>query len=293
MFESVTNTRLQALVLDPVGRALLKRFASRDAERAAHLLAAAAKVIHRLPVHGTPLAELAATELGDAHALDAGRPVATLVLRAFGLDESLEEGARPREQWARVGVTVNELAAPALCLNLQASGNTPAAKLASVAAESGEPFHLTLRMLLRAPPTWEVARRRIFVCENPSILAIAAERLGTRCAPLVCTNGMPAAAQQTLLRQVVACGARLEYHGDFDWAGIQIGNFMMRELNASPWRFATSDYETACSGFNKTLSRDARIDASWDQDLSAAMSAKLESVHEEALAGKLIEDLAK
>lgn len=292
MLESVTHTRLQALVIDPVGASLLKRFARRDAERAARLLESAAKVILRLPAQGTPLSQLAATELGDAHALDAGRPVATLVLRTFGLDESLEEGARPREQWARIGVTVNELAAPALCLNLQASGNTPAARLSRAAAESGEPFHLTLRMLLRAPPEWAVAKHRIFVCENPSILAIAAERLGTRCAPMICTNGMPAAAQQTLLRQVAARGARLEYHGDFDWPGIQIGNFMMRELNASPWRFTTPDYEIACCGTNKTLSRGARIDASWDQGLSVAMSANMEAVHEEALAGTLIGDLA-
>jgi uncharacterized protein (TIGR02679 family) len=291
MLERVTHTRLQALVIDPVGGSLLKRFARRDVERAAKLLEAAAKVIHRLPAQGTPLSQLAATELGNAHALDAGRPVASLVLRAFGLDLSLEGGARPREQWARIGVTVNELAAPALCLNLQASDSAPAAKLARAAAESGEPFHLTLRMLLRAPPEWAVSDRRIFVCENPSILAIAAERLGARCAPLICTNGMPAAAQQALLRQVAARGARLEYHGDFDWPGIQIGNFMMRELNASPWRFATPDYESACSGSNKALSRDAPIDASWDQNLSVTMSANQESVHEEAVAETLIEDL--
>ena len=292
MLESVTDTRLQALVIDPVGGSLLKRFARRDAAHAAKLLDAAAKVIHRLPAQGTPLSQLAATELGNAHALDAGEPVATLVLRAFGLDETTTENSRPREQWARLGVTVNELAAPALCLNLPASGNAPAAKLARAAAESGEPFHLTLRMLLRTPPAWVVADRQIFVCENPSILAIAAENLGERCAPMICTNGMPAAAQQTLLRQVVARGARLEYHGDFDWPGIQIGNFMMRELKAAPWRFSTPNYESACSGANKTLSLEARIDASWDQELSVAMSANLESVHEEALAGTLMEDLA-
>jgi uncharacterized protein (TIGR02679 family) len=263
MLESVTHSRLQALVIDPVGGS----------------------------AQGTPLSQLAATELGDAHALDAGEPVATLVLRAFGLDESATEGERPREQWARLGVSVNELAAPALCLNLPAYGNTSAAKITRAASETGEPCYLTLRALLRAPPEWAVDGRPIFVCENPSILAIAAESLGVRCPPLICTNGMPAAAQQTLLRQLVARGALLEYHGDFDWPGIQIGNFMMRELKASPWRFATTDYESACSGINKSLHRDARIDATWDQELSVAMSANVESVHEEAVAGTLIEDL--
>jgi uncharacterized protein (TIGR02679 family) len=292
MLARVTHARLNALLMDALGSALLKRFAKRDADQAAKLLEAAAKVIDRLPGRGIPLSQLAASELGDSHALDVGRPISALVLRAFGLDESATKGARPREQWARLGVTVNELAAPALCFNLTATGNTPGAKITCSAAESGEPCHLTLRMLLRAPPAWAVTGNRIFVCENPSILAIAAENLGTRCAPLICTNGMPAAAQQTLLRQVVARGARLEYHGDYDWPGIQIGNFMMRELNAAPWRFATPDYESACSGRNKSLSAGLRVDASWDMRLSAAMCERLESVHEEALAGRLMEDLA-
>jgi hypothetical protein len=34
---------------------------------------------------------------------------------------------------------------------------------------------------------------------------------------------MPSAAQQTLLAQLAAAGARLRYHGDFDWAGLVIG----------------------------------------------------------------------
>ena len=74
---------------------------------------------------------------------------------------------------------------------------------------SGEPVHLSLRRLLRRPPPWDVAGREVFVCENPNIVAIAADRLGTTCAPLACTDGMPFAAQQTLLAQLAASGARL------------------------------------------------------------------------------------
>jgi uncharacterized protein (TIGR02679 family) len=69
------------------------------------------------------------------------------------------------------------------------------------------------------PPTWHVARRDVFVCENPN---------------MACTDGMPSAAQQTLLAQLAAAGARLRYHGDFDWAGLVIGNFLMREFGAEP-----------------------------------------------------------
>lgn len=290
---AVTHPRLRALIEDPIGGSLLKRFAGGDPQRAAQFLEGSQRVIERLPERGRSLAHLAAAELGDAHALDPGRPVATLVLRAFGLDQSAVEGERARDQWARVGIIVNELAAPVLCLNVPAMGSSAAARVARAAAESGEPVHLTLRMLLRDPPSWDVSARRVFVCENPSIVSIAADRFGLGCAPLVCTNGMPGAAQQTLLRQLTACGAHLAYHGDFDWAGIRIGNFVMRELQASAWRFSAEDYDAACGGVAGTLSSGEQVEASWDARLSGRMSAQGKAIHEEAVAEGLIEDLVR
>lgn len=125
------------------------------------------------------------------------------------------------------------------------------------------------------------------------MLSIAADRLGADCAPLICTNGMPAAAQQTLLRQLIACGANLAYHGDFDWAGIRIGNFVMRELQASAWRFSAQDYDVACSGIAGTLAENGRVDALWDVRLSEAMCALRKSIHEEAVWEVMIADLAR
>ena len=292
LLASVQHPRLRTLVDDPMGIALLKRFAGSDAQRAAELLELVGRLLIRLPQRGMPLAQLAAMELGNAHALDAGQPVAALVLRAFGLDQSPNEADRLRDQWARLGITVNELAAPSLCLNLSAVGNTPASNLTRAAAASGEPIHLTLRTLLRDPPEWDMSDRQVFVCENPSIISIAADRLGADCAPLVCTSGMPGAAQQTLLRQIVARGACLFYHGDFDWPGIRIGNFVMRELHASAWHFSTADYEAACPGFGESLNESGRVEALWDGRLAAAMSEHGKSVHEEAVAELLLPDLA-
>jgi uncharacterized protein (TIGR02679 family) len=57
---------------------------------------------------------------------------------------------------------------------------------------------------------------------------------------MVCTDGMPAAAQRTLLAQLAAGGATLRYHGDFDWPGINIGNFVMQAFGAMPWRFGAA-----------------------------------------------------
>jgi uncharacterized protein (TIGR02679 family) len=292
LLETVDHPRLRALVLEPSGSSLLKRLANGDAPRGAELLERARRVLERLPERGVPLAHLAARELGDAHALDAGRPVATLVLRACGLEEAPNPKERSRDQWARLGITVNELAAPALCLNLPARAETPGARLARVAAAAAEPFHLTLRTLLRDPPEWDICGQRVFICENPAILAIAADRLGTTCAPLVCTQGMPAAAQQTLLRQLAGQGARLFYHGDFDWPGLLIGNFVMRELNALPWRFTRSDYEAAYSKTGRALSVTERVDAAWDGQLAIAMATQLRAVHEEAVVESLLMDLA-
>ncbi len=122
LLRGVEHPRLMALIGDSIGGPLLKRFAGGDPQRAAQLLDSVGRLIGRLPERGRPLAHLAAAELGDAHALDTGRPVATLVLRAFGLEQSAVEGERARDQWARLGITVNELAAPVLCLNLPQRG---------------------------------------------------------------------------------------------------------------------------------------------------------------------------
>ena len=141
-----------------------------------------------------------------------------------------------------------------------------------VGPTAGEPVHLSLRKLLRNPPVWAVVDRDVFVCENPSIVAIAADRLGGASAPLVCTDGMPSAAQRTLILQLVAAGARLRYHGDFDWPGLTIGNFVIRALRAKPWRFDADDYLAACRGGVSTLPVEGRIEAEWDLGLRARWS---------------------
>ncbi|MCD9005749.1 TIGR02679 family protein [Luteimonas sp. XNQY3] len=297
------------LEASPAALGLLKRL-SRDPERGAGLLAAADAVLARLPAAGMPRSQLAAETLGDAHALDAGRPVATLVLAAWRqqerltgdeplaeadhaqLDESPATGQeaaaeRLREVWARAGVSVSELARPALFLNL------PMPIDGRCAWMPGEPAYLSLRQLLRQPPAWLVAGRRVHVCENPDIVAIAADRLGPACAPLVCTDGMPAAAQRILLDQLSAAGARLCYHGDYDWPGIVIGNFAMRTWQASPWRFGEAEYRAAV-GHAPSRPRDldaGRVEAIWDAGLGAAMAAHGLAVAEEAVVACLLEDL--
>jgi uncharacterized protein (TIGR02679 family) len=311
-FTCTDDPRLAALLTEVAGTAMVKRLSGSDPANAQLLLAQAARVLAWLPAHGMSRAQLAAEVLGDSHGLDPGRPVATIVLRACpaesfsgdiesaGLQDAEES---IREQWARLGVTVNELALPALCLNLPgletdighrqpAQATQPDSPPSPVYMSPGEPVHLSLRRLLRRPPAWHVARRDVFVCENPNIVAIAADRMGSACAPLVCTDGMPSAAQQTLLAQLAAAGARLRYHGDFDWAGLIIGNFVMRAFGAKPWRFATADYLAAVADHGIALRDDEPVTASWDHRLAGAMAERGVAVHEEGVAEALMLDLA-
>jgi uncharacterized protein (TIGR02679 family) len=257
---------------------------------------------------------LAADVLGDAHALDSGEPTATLVLTVWRrmiaqtqdnhqdthddveIEAKADDGPEPgggaerdRDVWAKAGVLVNELARPVLFLNLPTRGAE------SHGRSPGEPVYASLRALLRSPPSWDVADRRVYVCENPNLVAIAADRWGSDCAPLVCTDGMPAAAQRCLLSQLKRAQALLCYHGDFDWPGVRIGNHVMREHGAQPWRFGAADYEAAvagASGLGQALTGKA-AGASWDQGLMTAMQRHQLAIAEEALAASLLEDLGR
>ena len=192
-----------------------------------------------------------------------------------------------RTLWARAGVLVNELARPALFLNLPAQGG------GTFAAEAGEPAYATLRRLLRSPPELDVAGRTVHVCENPNLVAIAADRLGPRCAPLVCTDGMPAAAQRTLLALLAKAQANLLYHGDFDWPGLRIANLVMRSSGARPWRFSAGDYLSSVGGPPGQKLEGTPTLADWDTALAPAMQERGLAIPEEAVAAALLQDLKK
>lgn len=293
VFEAPASPLLAALLAGADGRSVLRRLAQGDGEYADRLRDDADRVLRQLPQAGTARALLAAQTLGDAHALDNGRSIATLVLAALRLRHGAppEAEVRSRELWAGAGVLVNELARPALFLNLPV---LPDRSGDGRRTRYGTPDYIALRELVRAPPRWNVHGVDLYVCENPNIVAIAADRLGDRCAPLVCTDGMPAAAQRVLLAQLAAAGARLFYHGDFDWPGLHIGNFVMRTFAARPWRFTAADYREALSGLpgGRTELGGAAVAASWDDELSAAMATCRIGVPEEAIADVLAGDLA-
>jgi uncharacterized protein (TIGR02679 family) len=268
---------------------LLRRLARNDLAVAGELLRQALEIERRLPARGLPLAELAAAVTGDSHALDPGTPLGTIAVRIAAGQGGAWDGAEARrDAWASAGVLCDELSAPVLTLGLRGDGPGLTDRALRLHAEAGEPYRLTTRQLLREPPALASAAT-VYVCENPTVVAAAANRLGAACAPLVCLEGQPRTAARVLLGLLAAAGVRLAYHGDFDWAGIQIGNLVVRRHGAVPWRFCSADYRAARGG--RAL-EGSPVAAVWDPALQAAMVAGGRAVHEEEVLEVLLVDLA-
>ncbi|HEX7381846.1 MAG TPA: TIGR02679 family protein [Nevskiaceae bacterium] len=282
-FAAAVDSRLVGVLADAMWKGVLKRLAGGDPGRARALVEQADAVLARLPAAGISLARLAASALGDAHALDASQPVGTLVLRAVAAGD---RDLRPRELWAGQGVLVNELAKPVATLNLAADGSGFAARLVRLAAAVGEPVHLSLRLLAHRAPAW-APEQRIFVCENPAVLAAAADALGPRCPPMVSIDGQLSAAPRTLLDQLAARGATFRYHGDFDWGGLHIANVLFARYRVLPWRFDAAHYRPT----DGPPLHGNPVIASWDAALSPAMRKAGIAIHEESLLDALLADL--
>jgi uncharacterized protein (TIGR02679 family) len=243
-----------------------------------------------LPCRGLPLAELAATTLGSSHALDAGSPVATLVLRSIVQSEIKGKMAR-RDAWASLGVMLDELSSPVLTLNLTGDTESTTGRSLNLHSSAGEPCRTSIRQLLRDAPHFESTSIGpcVYVCENPTVVSAAANRLGTRSAPLVCIEGQPKTAATFLLRNLVAAGVQLKYHGDFDWSGIQIANLIVNRHGAKPWQFGAEAYARHTAG---TKLVGTPVPACWDDRLTPAMLSAGRAVHEEQVLPELLDDLA-
>jgi uncharacterized protein (TIGR02679 family) len=276
---------------------LLKKYSGDDCVLAGMLLRQALFVLRQLPQPAVPLAELATRTTGDSHALDVGRPLSALCLQAIAQQQGLKLSRSAdcrRQLWDSVGVVVDELSAPVLVLNLRGAASTLVGQLLNLMADSGEPCHLTVRQLRRADESvfGEWNKRTVSVCENPSVIAAAAQRLGPRSLPLICTAGQPASAAQLLIDLLCRAGCRLRYHGDLDPPGIAIANMLMQRFAVHPWRMSAADYVSAVSTAGPCLSGRA-LDAIWDDQLSSQMHSRGKAVLEESVLGLLIGDLER
>lgn len=271
-------------------RLLARRFSGQDPDRGRKLLTDALEVVRRLPARGLPLAELAVSVTGDSHALDAGQPLGTLVVAAaarLGGVGDWHGAAARRDAWAALGVLLDELSAPVLTLNLSGDPDSLTGRVLNLHAETGEPGRLSVRQLVRHPVKL-LPVATVCVCENPAVVAAAAERLGVESAPLVCLEGQPKTAARLLLDQLRRMGARLAYHGDFDWGGVAIANLIFERHGAIPWRFTAADYRELRGGTELT---GRPVAAVWDPELEPAMRAAGRAVHEEQVLDDLLTDL--
>ncbi|WP_343954608.1 DUF2399 domain-containing protein, partial [Nonomuraea longicatena] len=179
-----------------------------------------------------------------------------------------------RAAWEAVGVHVDELSSLVLSIGLP---DEP---------EPGEPGVRTLRRLRRSGP---IRAGLVRLCENPVVVASAADELGAACPPLVCVNGRPSAAVWRLLDLLAAGGARFAYHGDFDWGGAAIAAAVYARVGFTPWRYDAASYRGAACDAPLT---GRPVDTPWDPGLSGAMRARGVRVEEELVLGDLMRDLA-
>lgn len=276
-------------------RGTLKRLTA-DVDDARVVARRAEAVLARLPGDDVLLADLAAVATGDPHALDPGRGgalpavVLSAVAAQLGLEPDQPSDARDRRDlWAAVGVQCDPLSVTTLVHGLRVTGTSLLAETLRSHADDGEPVRVTLRQLQRHDRL-SLPGGVLYVCENPSIVAAAADRLGSGCPPLLCVEGVPSTATHALLDALGAVELRI--HADLDAGGIRIANLLHRRAGVVPWRLSTVDYLQGLESVEHTIPLTSPVDdAVWDAELSPAMRARGRAIHEEQVLADLVTDL--
>lgn len=273
-------------------RGLLYRAARATGRAASDALNLLLDLLNRVPLSGALLPVLAMELTGDTHALDRGQPLRSLLIRAVAClceQEPPTSAAEQRVLLARVGILSDPLSCDVLTLGLRPLARNRLALHLRQWAEEGEPRRLTLRELNGAELALEPGSE-VFVCENPGIVAAAADRLGSLCSALICTDGVPSTAVLRLIHALRPQHVR--FHVDFDWAGLRIGNQIARHAGAVPWRMGTADYLHAVQrGGDEVALRGHPAAASWDAELQLAMQRVDRAVFEESVLEDLLDDL--
>jgi uncharacterized protein (TIGR02679 family) len=252
----------------------------------------AATVLGWLPADGTlALPVLAERALGDTKALSR-TPLARLVLRAL----AIRAGTPPpqaltseRATWASAGVVVDHQASHVHVLNLRCHEDHLIARWLREAAQVGLPFRLTLHQMSAWPLT--PTGSDLFVCENPAVLRTASSELDARCAPLVCTEGIPSAACLRLLDASALAGVRIHWHADLDWTGLRTTTEAVRRFGARPWRMTLDAYRVGLARGESEPLRGPSSDSPWDVALAAELRHHGRAVMEERVVADLLSDL--
>jgi uncharacterized protein (TIGR02679 family) len=241
------------------------------------------------------LAELASRSCADAHALDDGRVTTALVLRALAAatgEPVPTNAARRRDLWALAGVSPDAVSGTLLVWALRPPGSGRWAAMMRTRADLGVVTHVTLQeWSIASEQPWATSGERVYVCENPQVVQAAA-RMGTT-KPVLCTSGNPATVSTLALDKLVADGADVVYHGDFDVAGVRIAERLFQR-GVRPWRFTDRDYLEALASTDSSSNVPFTGDVPetwWSVGLASALRSHRLAVHEEALMGILLSDL--
>ena len=266
------------------------RIARIDADDPVALLTGALDTVEWLLAHRDetierpiPLSVLAAVRLGDGHALDSDSPLGTLLADALCELSGLSD---PRAAWAHFGVQLDRVSSSALALMLPGGPGT----IAGAACATAEPLRVTHRMVERGFGLDLGSTEVVWVCENPAVLSLAADRLGDRCRPLVCLEGMPSSVTSALLRTLCEAGVELRVHADLDRGGVAITSHLVERFGATTWRMGAEDYLAALDGPTSELHHPIGS-TPWDPELSHVMNEHRRAVHEEAVLDALLADL--
>ncbi|WP_328612611.1 TIGR02679 family protein [Amycolatopsis sp. NBC_00355] len=254
-------------------------------------LAKVLRVLSELPAAGQPLPKFADEVLGDTHALDEGKRCANLVLKALVAIYDVPPPADAPERralWERAGIADDQLSSTVLAAGLRTRGGVVSDVL-ELWADAGLAAALTLQQL-RATTALTSAPPEVWVFENPSVLAVALDRFGERCPPLVCTSGWPSSAGILLLNQLSAAGSALYYHGDFDGEGLRIAANVVARTGAVPWRMSSDDYLTAVAD-GPSVGRVTSVP--WDSQLAGHLTEAGRTVPEERLARALLDEIVQ
>lgn len=256
------------------------------------LLERAVLVLEALPAYDELLPVFAGRLLNDTHALDASTALSGMVLGAVAADQDLDrprEAAGRRALWRSVGIRDDELSSTVLVAGLRPNGRSTVAQLCRIAADAGEVLSLTLSQVRQPVDHWGVSR--LYVVENPAMLALATGELGTRTPPMICSAGWPTAAVTELVCLLTARGAVAHYHGDLDGEGIRIAAHLIDLTGVRPWRMTTNDYLAHVGDHGSPVGRVS--EAPWDATLAPAMREHQIAVLEETVWETLRGDLGE
>lgn len=252
----------------------------------------ALRVLAELPAAGRPLPAFADHVLGHTHALDEGTRCAGLVLKAlvaiYDVPPPVDAPER-RALWERAGIADDQLSSTVLAAGLRSTGDGVVSGILTLCADAGLAATLTLQQL-RAATRLSGVPPEVWIFENPSVLAVALDRFGADCPPLVCTSGWPSSAGILLLNRLREAGSTLYYHGDFDGEGLRIAANVVARTGAAPWRMHSADYVAAVAD-GPPVGRVTEVP--WDTELAGQLTEAGRTVPEERLAMALLEDIAR